>query len=367
MKIRRIDIIPLNIPLVEPFEISLGVVTHAENTVIKIYAEDLVGYGESSPFASILGETQSTQLVLAEQLAKALLGKNVLSIADLIKDMDNVIYRNHGIKSAFDLALYDLNAKHENIPLYQYLGGVKNKKLTTDMTIGMSSTEKMLRDAERFCEQGFDAIKVKVGLSSDEDIKRIANIRQIIGDHRHLRIDANQGYNIQDALKTLEASDQYQVEHCEEPIPSWNLRDQQILNGQSPVPIMADESLFDHQDAQRLVDFNACSQFNIKLAKSGGIHKATKIINIAKTNNISCQVGCFSETRLGISALAHFAIANDEIIHYDMDSPLMLVDDPIQGGIRYQNGQEVIVVEDPGIGATLDMSYIDPTQIKTIE
>ena len=366
MIIKQIDIIPVSIPFVEPFEISLGTTYTAENIFIKIYSDNFVGYGESSPFSTILGETQHTQWEVARLLAQAWLHKDFTHIDDRIRDLHSVISDNNGIKSAFDMALYDLNAQAQSIPLYQLLGGSISKILTTDMTVGMSTTNKMVDDARRFVQDGFDAIKVKVGKNPVDDIQRIRQIRQTIGADIHLRIDANQGWSPQEALDTLNKLSSCDVEHCEEPVASWNLKAQAELNANSPIPIMADESLFDHYDAQRLVDFEACAQFNIKLAKSGGLHSALKIIEIAKNHNIHCQVGCFSETRLGITALAHLSIACDQIIHYDMDSPLMLVDDPIIGGIEYHHGKEVKMNDSIGLGASLDEDFIKDAQILTI-
>ena len=366
MKIRQIDIIPLNIELSEPFEISLETVIDAQNVFIKIYADAYVGYGESSPFQSILGESQSGQVVIAQLLANTLLSKSPLDIDQRILDMDQIIFGNHGIKSAFDMALYDLIAKVQEVPLYKIFADVEPKALDTDMTIGMQPTDEMIANAEKYVLAGFDAIKVKVGKNYKEDIKRIEGIRQVIGPDVHLRIDANQGWSLDHGKLALNGMIDYNVEHCEEPVASWNLKAQQILTNESPIPIMADESLFDHLDAQRLIDFRACSQFNIKLAKSGGMHKARKIIALSKTNNIPCQVGCFSETRLGITALAHLSIAYDQIVHYDMDSPLMLVDDPILGGITYFKEKNIKINDEPGLGASLDLSYIDSNQIITI-
>ncbi len=367
MKIHRVEIIPVNIPLIEPFEISLETVTEANNVFVKIYTEDLVGIGESSPFKSILGESQSSQIVIAQQLANVWINQPIQDIENCINLLDQVIAGNHGIKSAFDMALYDLNAQAQGLPLYKFFGAEVKKPLETDMTIGMQSTEEMVSSALKIKDQGFGAIKVKVGKNPTLDIERIASIRHAIGESVKLRIDANQGWTLDQAKIVLPKMSAFSVEHCEEPIAHWNLKGQQEIVQSSSIPIMADESIFDHHDARRLIDFDACDAFNIKLAKSGGLYKAQKIIQIAQEHQMPCQVGCFSETRLGITALAHFSIAYNQIVYYDMDSPLMLVDDPILGGITYKNGKDVLIPGDqPGLGVALDLSYIDQNHIISI-
>ena len=363
IQIDRVEIIPLNIPLTEPFEISLETVTHAQNVFVKLYANEGMGIGESSPFQSILGESQQSQLVIAKHLAEALMLEPIASIEETINRMDQVVAFNHGIKSAFDMAIHDLWSQAEGIPLYRFLGGVNKKPLTTDMTLGIQPTSQMVDYAVEYVAQGFDALKIKVGKDSQKDIERIEHIRLKVGSEIKLRIDANQGWTPEEALNTLMQMVNFEVEHCEEPIARWNLLGQQNLTKQSPIQIMADESLFDHHDAQRLIDFKACDSFNIKLAKSGGIFKAQKILELAERNSIPCQVGCFSETRIGITALAHLCMASDQIRYYDMDSPLMLKDDPVEGGIQFIRQKEIIIAEDtPGLGVALDLSYIDPDQ-----
>jgi L-alanine-DL-glutamate epimerase-like enolase superfamily enzyme len=119
---------------------------------------------------------------------------------------------------------------------------------------------------------------------------------------------------------------------------------------------MADESLFDPSDALSLIRENACSGFNIKISKAGGIRSAQLSALFAQTAGMKCQVGCFSESRLGITALAHFALAHEAVVNFDMDSPFMLSEDPINGGIYYTAEKQVIVGEEIGIGCTPDIT-----------
>ena len=134
----------------------------------------------------------------------------------------------------------------------------------------------------------------------------------------------------------------------------------------SPIPIMADESIFDHHDAFRLASMGACDYFNIKLSKSGGIHNALKIAAVAESAGIKCQVGCMSESRFALTALMHLVLARDSIVHYDMDSSLMLAADPVSGGIEYRGAGLWVLGEDPGIGAGFEESYLEPMEKVTL-
>src|SRR5210317_1967529 len=133
MRITDIEILPYSIQLKEPFVISLGAATHANNLALKIKTDEgLVGWGECSPYLPINGESSETGLVVGGYLKKALLGMDPLNIAGVHEIMDKVIFGNSSIKSALDMALYDIAAKNENVPLYKYLGAKQSRVLVTD-------------------------------------------------------------------------------------------------------------------------------------------------------------------------------------------------------------------------------------------
>lgn len=358
--ITKIELIKLNIPYREPFVISLGVIPEATNVVVRIHTSTgLIGTGECAPFVYIVGETQETVFELAKQVAKLLLGKDPGAIGERLHEIDRAVHGNPTMKSAFDMALYDLLSLKAGMPLYQMLGGSKKREIRTDMTISIGSPEKVSADALAFQKEGFPAIKVKLGTTLKEDVARIRAIRQAVGPDYPIRIDANQGWDPMTAIETLKALEPFRIEHCEEPIAHWNTRELVKVREQSPIPIMADESLFDHRDAFRLATLGACDYFNIKFSKSGGIHKALKILAVAESAGIKCQVGCMSESRFALTALMHLVLASDAVVHYDMDSSLMLDADPVTGGIEYR-GSGLWTLEDrPGIGAGFDDEYLE--------
>ena len=358
--ISGIEIIKLNIPYKEPFVISLGVIPEATNVVIRIHSSDgLRGTGECAPFVYIVGETQETVWELAKKVGKMLIGKDPYAMEERLREIDRAVKGNPTMKSAFDMALYDLLALRADMPLYRLLGGSNSKEIHTDMTISIGDPEKVARDAKAFQKEGFPAIKVKLGTTMREDVARIRAIREAVGPHYPIRIDANQGWDTITAIETLKALEPFGVEHCEEPIPHWNNRELVKVRENSPIPIMADESVFDHHDAFRLASMGACDYFNIKFSKSGGIYKALKITSIAEAAGIKCQVGCMSESRFALTALMHLVLARDIIVHYDMDSSLMLDADPVKGGIQYQGAGRWTLDEHPGIGADFDSGYLE--------
>ena len=360
LKIDKIEVIELNIPLKEPISISLGTNYLAENVAIKIHADNgLVGTGEASPEINIVGETQSAGIEIAKVLAAGIKGKDPLAIEDRIQDMDRIVDGNFTIKSAFDMALYDLLAQKAGLPLYQLLGGGNTREIYTDMTVYLGTPARMAEQALEYKNEGFPTIKVKLGTSEEEDIERIRAIREAIGNEIPLRIDANQGWDTVTAIKVLKALEQFNIDHCEEPIPKWNNTDLRRVRDNSPIPIMADESVFDHRDAFRLASMGACDYFNIKFAKSGGIHNAIKINAIAEGAGIKTQVGCMSESRYALTALTHFVAAKNNVVWFDIDASLSHAEDPVTGGILYRGKGKWELPQVPGIGGDFNPEFLE--------
>lgn len=359
-KITKVEIYPTQIKLHEPFVISKGALTHARNTVVKIYCDQgLYGVGECCPYRSIHGETQMGTVAFAKDLAQALIGEDPTDIVKHVATMNRMIVGNASVKCAFDMALYDLSAKLAEMPLYKFLHGSKDKVIITDNTVSLLDAASMVKKANDFVEKGFKILKLKLGQRpAVKDIERVRAIRKSVGNDITIRIDANQGWNYVEAKKALFAMEECDIEHCEEPIHANNLLNQIRLNAESPIAIMADESVFNHQDALRIVSSNAADLINIKLGKAGGICNAMKIASIAEAADMYCQVGSFSESRLGITALVHFDLAWPNIIYHDLDSPIMLSEDPVIGGMEYSKDWQVTVTDDHGHGADFDADFL---------
>lgn len=350
----------LFIPLKEPFVISLGTIHNVENIIVVIRTnKGISGFGECSPFMTINGESQSTCFLMGQYLAKKLKGKNPLDIKGCMKVMDKLMYANTSIKSAFDIAMHDIAAQHAGVPLYEFLGGKKNKILITDYTISMDDPQKMAMKALRIKEAGYSVIKVKLGEGKKKDVARIKAIRKAIGKKIPIRIDANQGWDVKTAIKTLQALKDYDIQFCEEPIPRWDFLNLKKVKKLSPIPVMADESCSDHHDAQRLIQLGACDMLNIKLGKSSGLLKAQKIIALAEKENMPLQVGGFMESKITMTANAHLALCSNNILYCDFDTPLMFTEDPVSGGIVYKENGIIEVPGTAGLGAWIDNERLE--------
>ncbi len=365
MKITHTEIYRFSIRM-EPFVIATGTMDYAQNIFVRIYTDSgIYGVGECSAFPMIVGETQDTCLVLAQDFARLWKGKNPLALTDRLTELDTYIARNTTAKSAFDIALHDLAAKAAGLPLFKYLGGAV-RPITTDITIGIGSPEEMAAKAVLFKKQGAEVLKVKLGKAPEADIARIRAIRDAIGLQTTIRVDANQGWTYDDAVRALQGLQIFDIEFCEQPMRSYDDHLLAQLRNETTIPLMADESCYDHRDATRLAVQAACDYVNIKFSKSGGIAEALRIQQAMGTYGIPCMIGGMLESRVGLSAAVHFAYAAPNVRFFDMDTCLIgHLEDPVVGGVRYA-GYDLAVPDLPGIGADVDDIFLQNCERWTI-
>ena len=348
-----------------PFAIATGTMSCAQNIFIRIHTDEgITGVGECSAFPVITGETQATCFEVAKDFAAIWKGKYPLNIEERLNELHECIYGNYTIKSAFDMALYDIAAKRANQPLYKFLGGnlpagqVNKKIIESDLTIGIGTPGTMAATAVEFKQKGVKIIKVKLGKKPDEDVERIKRIRAAVGDEIILRVDANQGWSYEDAEFVLQNIQSYNIQFCEQPMRKYHDDLLLQLRMQTIIPIMADESVFTHYDAERIIKNNATDYINIKFAKSGGINEALRINTVAAKNSIACMMGGMLESRLALTAKVHFALANDNIKFYDLDTCLLgHLEDPVTGGATFK-GMNLEIGDSIGIGADVDDAFL---------
>lgn len=357
MKITHTDIYRYSIPMI-PFAIATGTMQFAQNVFIRVHTDEgIYGAGECSAFPYITGETQQTCLVMAKDFAALWKAKNPLEMEARMHELDSFTARNTTIKSAFDMALYDIASKVAGLPLYRFLGG-KKRPVTTDITIGIGLKEEMVEKAQQFEEQGATILKVKLGKNAFADIEKINQIRQAVNPAIKIRVDANQGWEYDDAVYALKALDAFDIEFCEQPMRTWYDDYLPALCHNATVPIMADESCYDHYDARRLIHTKSCDSINIKLAKSGGIAGALKIHELASKAGIPCMIGGMLESRFALTANLQLAWASPNIQYYDLDTCLLgHLEDPVTGGATY-NKFMLDCTDVPGIGADVDNAFL---------
>ncbi|WP_066308387.1 mandelate racemase/muconate lactonizing enzyme family protein [Bacillus sp. FJAT-29814] len=353
MKIERIETFRAAVPLIKPFKTALRTVVTAETIIVKVTCDNgIVGWGEAPPTVVITGDSlRSIESAIQDVIGPFLVHKSLLNFELLFHGLKSILVGNSSAKAAVDMALYDCLAQACKLPLYQFLGGHKNQ-LETDFTVSVNGPEEMGEDAVSYVKKGFNVLKVKVGKDDiATDIERIREIRNRVGYDIKVRLDANQGWNAKDAIRAIRKMEDsgLEIELVEQPVKADDIDGLKQVTDHVDTLIMADESVFTPKQAFHVLQTRSADLINIKLMKAGGIYQAQIINQLAETCGVECMVGSMIETKLGITAAAHFAASKQNITRYDFDAPLMLAKEIVDGGIQYNN-RFITIPNEPGLG-----------------
>lgn len=363
MRIKKVEIFTGTIHYAEPFKISLGTSDKSDEVIVKLHGEDgLFGIGEASPTLRITGETQESVLGVADPLSSKIVGSDTDNLNLILDKIHNSFVGNTSAKAAFDIALYDIVSKENGKQLYKYLGGYRDKILT-DVTIGIMGTKEAVEKAETLIRKGVKRIKIKVGIDILDDLKRVEAIRSVVGDRADLFIDANQAWKPKEAVSNINKFEVYGIDLVEQPVTAHDVKGLAFVRKNSPIPIMADESVHSPEDAIRIVEEQAADMVNIKLMKAGGISGAIRIAAISEAAGIGNMVGCMMEGAVGIGAGIHFALATKNVKFTDLDSDVDMKNTltankilPFRDGFRQ-------ATEKPGIG----LEDVDRKEVKLVK
>ncbi|PLR76574.1 dipeptide epimerase [Bacillus sp. V3-13] len=353
MKIEELQTYRAAVPLVKPFKTALRTVETAEAIVVKVTCDNgVTGWGEAPPTHVITGESLiGIEAAIQQIIRPFLLNKNLLSYETIFQGLDTILVGNSSAKAAVDMALYDCIARNCKLPLYQFLGGHKSE-IDTDFTVSVNGPKEMGEDAVAYVQQGFTTLKIKVGKDEPaQDLERVQEVRKRVGKDIKIRLDANQGWNTKDAISIIRKMEDsgLDIELIEQPVKAADIAGLKQVADAVDTPIMADESVFSPRQAFEVIKTRSADLLNIKLMKAGGIYKAQIINQLAEVCGIECMVGSMIETRIGISAAAHFAASKANITRFDLDAPLLLAKDIVEGGIVY-NRSKIAFSQEPGLG-----------------
>lgn len=353
MKITRIEAWPVAMKLDEPYTIAYETVDRATNVFLRIETNGgITGYGCSAPDPEITKETADSVIAAIDQVAEPFLMKtDPLRTARIIEHLKSALNEQPSAIAGVDMALHDILGKACNLPLWKLLGGFR-RSFKTSITIGILPARESVERAQYWIKQGFSVLKIKGGLSVDDDIERIHKIREAVGDKIELRFDANQGYTVDDSIRFVEATRAARLELLEQPIAKGLPDLLSSVTSSVHLPVMADESLMNLRDAFRLARRNVVDMVNIKLMKVGGIYEALLVNGVARSAGLEVMVGCMDEAALSISAGLHFALARPNVLYCDLDGHIGLEGDPSHGAVILKNGV-LYPTNKPGLGFNL--------------
>jgi len=369
MKITTMKTFPVGIPLKFNYRISLTDIVHKRHLVVKVETDEgICGYGEVGVLPPEIGGTlESLTSAVDHYFTPALKDVNPFDIETIHEKMNRAVYGFHFAKAAVDIACYDIMGKSLSLPVYKLIGGCYREKIPVTWCLGIESIDRNVAEAVQAVQDGYGAIKVKVGQDADYDVERIKAIREAIGDQPKIRIDANQGYKPKEAIKTLRKMERFDLQCVEQPVNKLDMKGLAEVQKGTSIPVMTDEAVYSYEDLIRVIELEAASIINIKLARVGGILRAKKIAHIAEAAGLSCMLGCMLEIGVGIAAAAHVAASTPNVdLESDLIGHLYHKEDIIKdSGVKVLNIEKgnLYLPEGPGLGVTVKEDILEKYRV----
>lgn len=374
MKITKIKIQSLAVPLLHPYHLSkeYGIFSTATPVIVRIETDEgIVGYGECDPWPLFTGDSaEVSTLILEKHLCPMLIGKDPTNINEIHRIMDATIRNQHLTKSAIDMAVYDIWGKSCNMPVHQLLGGKRRDKMRCMWSIGGSTPEESAAEVLQAKTLGYDGCMIKIG-GADYllDAARTCAVRETVGPNFPLIVDANQGWDVDTAIRYWKQIKNCNILFFEQPLQSWDVEGMAKIRRAIDIPLSADEGVMTIQDAQNLIRAEAVDVFSIKVTKNGGIKPAKAICEYAAANGIQVFFNSMIEEGITEAASLHIAATCDNIVHtigHAYFSPNRLAGDicNYHEWIRPEEGC-VLIPDVPGLGITPDEEAIRRYTVET--
>lgn len=323
----------VTLKLAETFVISRESSDEDDVVQVELRHEGVSGFGEAAPIERYAESAASALAYLDEHAG--LLGSDPFALEEIEARLPE---GENAAKAAIDGALHDLQGKLLGVPVWKLLG-LPRAGPPTSWTVWLGDPDDMARRAAKASTR-FRRLKLKLGAGDGLDVERARAVRSVTD--LPLQVDVNEGWTLAEALEALPQLAELGVAYCEQPLPAGD-EGGRTLKERSPIPIYVDE------DCHRLGDVAACAEIahgiNIKLAKSGGIREAVRMVHAARALGLGVMLGCMIESGLGIAAGCAVAPLCD---HVDLDGNLLIAEDP-WSGVAFADGVQV-PSDRPGLG-----------------
>ncbi len=356
MKITKIEIIPVNIPFTRTLKTAIGDWSLAEFVIIRLHTDaGIVGVGEVPPWMAVSRTSQKAIVeILRDHIVPVILGLDPFQIEKAWELMDLHAPGNPMAGTPIDMAMYDIMGKALKTPVYNLLGGRFRDQVPTAAIIGFGETEAMVEECKEWLDLGVKAVRIKVGLGLEKDMKNTEAIRKTIGSQVTLRVDCNQAFTRNEAIRVLQELEEFDLELAEQPVAWHDLTGMGMVASAVRTPIMPHETLLDRFDAVHLIEYGGAGVFGLKLDRPGGFNNVRKVNALAELNNLPCFMCSSIELGISTAAAAHLAVSQKNIKWAcEFSGPQTIKDDIVKNPIPVVDGFAQ-PSDAPGLGVELD-------------
>jgi L-alanine-DL-glutamate epimerase-like enolase superfamily enzyme len=294
--------------------------------------DGVIGMGECVPVRYVTGETRESTVAALRNAASEVVGRSCLRPRELLNAVAQFFEGHPSAFAGLEMAVADVFCQVARVSLWSLCGGAVYQ-VTTDVTLPVVGD--VAEQARAYAAHGFHLFKIKVGRGQpDLDLRVLEDIHRAVPD-AVLRLDANQAYPADDALRLIDATLRagIEVELIEQPVPRNDLKALDTVARRSPVPVFADESVVTPADALRLVEQTCVQGVNVKLMKSG-IRGALEVASIACAAGRKLMMGCMLETARGIGCALSVAAGSGLFDFYDLDAHMLVGAEPTVGAFE---------------------------------
>jgi L-alanine-DL-glutamate epimerase-like enolase superfamily enzyme len=359
--ITSIETIPVRVPIDERLAIRAKGGTHSVSPflLVRVHTDEgIEGLGEVSCTPRWSGEDQVTAAHFIATIFEPLLqNQDPRDIERLTGIMRQGLAGNPFTKAAVEMALWDILGKSAGLPVYRLLGGAIREAIPIKWSISGQTPQRAAEIARWAVEQGFRAMKVKVGIGDEQDLVRVREVRREVGDGIRLGVDANGAWMPAKAIDIIRRlTDVAEIAFAEQPVPPGDVEWLAEVRGAIEVPVIADESVYTPQDAMALARAGAADVLSVYVGKSGGIGAARRIAAVAEAAGLGWTIGSNLEMGVGSAAMIHLALATPGItadFPCDIIGPLYYTDSLLETPLPIGGG-EARAPEGPGLGVRLD-------------
>lgn len=366
--IRRIDAIPVALPLAKPMRMTGVMIAHAENLIVRIEAADgTVGWGEAASAPTMTGDTlKGLVAAVEEHLAPALVGQSARMRPALVQRMGQVVYGNAGARSAVEMALLDLTGRAAGLPAVDLIGGPRRLVVQPMWLLGNATAEQDVAEARARQSEGFGFFKLKTGTKTvEQDIAATLALREALGPDTLLCADANTGFTRAAARRYVTAVSGADLLFLEQPLAHDDLDGMAMLAHLSPMAIGADEGIHAIADIEAHAARGAAAGVSLKFIKLGGIAALLAAAGLCERRGMAVNLAAkAAESSIGSAALIHAACAVPSAAWGVSPTHAYLAEDLVREPLRLAPDGTLALPPGSGLGVTVDEQAVERFRLR---